>query len=162
MWLVALASFVLGAISDWCDGFIARRWGLVTDLGKLLDPLADKILVCSGFIFMCVEGFCPAWVVACIVCREFLVTGLRQAALEKGEVIPADNMGKWKTTFQLIYIILTLVYLAFFQQELVGRVIAFVMPWGGGWWFFLSGAVFLTVASGISYLLRARYLFSSP
>ena len=110
---IALSAFVLGAISDWLDGYLARRMGLVTSLGKLLDPLADKILVCSGFVYLSAKGLCPVWVTALILCREFLVTGIRQIAIEEGKVIAADQLGKWKTTFQLTFIITALVYLTF-------------------------------------------------
>ena len=73
---IALVAFILAAISDWLDGYLARRMQLVTSLGKLLDPLADKILVCAGFVFLSAEGFAPVWVTSLILAREFLVTGI--------------------------------------------------------------------------------------
>lgn len=157
---IALAAFVLGAISDWLDGYLARRMGLVTSLGKLLDPLADKILVCSGFVYLSAEGLCPVWVTALILSREFLVTGIRQIALEEGKVIAADKLGKWKTTFQLIFIITALVYLTFESVQSTNPVVTALQ--------FLSDkehllfplslwpAVVLTVVSGWSYFWKSR------
>ena len=106
-----LVLFVVAAISDFVDGYLARKMGLVTPLGKLMDPLADKILVSAAFIFFTERGLCPVWVTALIIGREFLVTGLRQIAIEAGQVLAADNLGKWKTTFQLAYLITGLIWL---------------------------------------------------
>lgn len=157
---IALAAFVLGAISDWLDGYLARRMNLVTSLGKLLDPLADKILVCSGFVYLSAEGLCPVWATALIICREFLVTGIRQIAVEKGTVLAADGLGKWKTTFQLIFIITALVYLTFESIDSENWLIVTLQ--------YLSNkehllfplslwpAVALTVVSGLSYFWGAR------
>ena len=106
---IALVTFSVAAATDWLDGYLARKMGLVTPLGKLLDPLADKILVCAAFVFFSAQpvgGYhCPVWVTALIIAREFLVTGLRQIAVEAGHVLAADRLGKWKTTFQLIFCI---------------------------------------------------------
>tara|TARA_B110000285_G_scaffold1176_3_gene1241 strand:- start:1863 stop:2450 length:588 start_codon:yes stop_codon:yes gene_type:complete len=157
---IALSAFVLGAISDWLDGYLARRMGLVTSLGKLLDPLADKILVCSGFVYLSAKGLCPVWVTALILCREFLVTGIRQIAIEEGKVIAADQLGKWKTTFQLIFIITALVYLTFEPVESNNSLITglqylshkdhLLFPLS------LWPAVALTVISGWSYFWKSK------
>ncbi len=157
---IALAAFVLGAISDWLDGYLARRMGLVTSLGKLLDPLADKILVCSGFVYLSAEGLCPVWVTALIICREFLVTGIRQIAVEEGQVIAADNLGKWKTTFQLTFIITALVYLTFESVDSTNPLVTglqylshkdhLLFPLS------LWPAVVLTVVSGWSYFWKSK------
>ncbi|MGB0991141.1 MAG: CDP-diacylglycerol--glycerol-3-phosphate 3-phosphatidyltransferase [Akkermansiaceae bacterium] len=157
---IALTAFVLGAISDWLDGYLARKMNLVTSLGKLLDPLADKILVCSGFVYLSAKGLCPVWVTALIICREFLVTGIRQIAVEKGTVIAADSLGKWKTTFQLVFIITALVYLTFHEVVLDHSVVKFFQYLSDKdhWLFPLSlwPAVALTVISGLSYFWNAR------
>ena len=157
---IALSAFVLGAISDWLDGYLARRMGLVTSLGKLLDPLADKILVCSGFVYLSAKGLCPVWVTALILCREFLVTGIRQIAIEEGKVIAADQLGKWKTTFQLTFIITALVYLTFKPVESNNSLVAglqylshkdhLLFPLS------LWPAVALTVISGWSYFWKSK------
>lgn len=157
---IALSAFVLGAISDWLDGYLARRMGLVTSLGKLLDPLADKILVCSGFVYLSAKGLCPVWVTALILCREFLVTGIRQIAIEEGKVIAADQLGKWKTTFQLTFIITALVYLTFELVESNNSLVTglqylshkdhLLFPLS------LWPAVALTVISGWSYFWKSK------
>ncbi|MBN8459674.1 MAG: CDP-diacylglycerol--glycerol-3-phosphate 3-phosphatidyltransferase [Verrucomicrobia bacterium] len=109
---IALVAFVIAAISDWFDGHFARKYGMVTPLGKLLDPLADKVLVCSAFVYLSAMGFCPVWVTVLILAREFLITGLRQIAVEAGQVLAADRLGKWKTGLQLTYCITCLVWFA--------------------------------------------------
>ena len=157
---IALAAFVLGAISDWLDGYLARKMNLVTSLGKLLDPLADKILVCSGFVYLSAEGLCPVWVTALIICREFLVTGIRQIAVEKGRVMAADGLGKWKTAFQLTFIITALVHLTF-AKVCVDNVFVKLLKYlsdPSNWLIPISlwAAVVLTVVSGISYFWNAR------
>lgn len=110
-WL-AMVAFVIAAISDWFDGYFARKYGMVTPLGKLLDPVADKVLVCSAFVYLSARGFCPVWITVLIVAREFLITGLRQIAVEAGQVLAADRLGKWKTGLQLTYCITCLVWFA--------------------------------------------------
>lgn len=110
-WL-ALTAFVIAAISDWFDGYFARKYGMVTPLGKLLDPLADKVLVCSAFVYLSARGLCPVWITVVILAREFLITGLRQIAVEAGQVLAADRLGKWKTGLQLTFCITCLVWIA--------------------------------------------------
>ena len=110
-WL-AMVSFVIAAISDWFDGYFARKYGMVTPLGKLLDPVADKVLVCSAFVYLSARGVCPVWITVVILAREFLITGLRQIAVEAGVVLAADRLGKWKTGLQLTYCITCLVWFA--------------------------------------------------
>lgn len=160
-YLVALLAFVLAAISDWLDGYLARKMALVTSLGKLMDPLADKILVSSAFVFFTAKGLCPVWVTAVIIGREFLVTGLRQIAIEKGVVMAADRLGKWKTTFQLAYGITALIWLMFEKVDDRGGA-AFswlhriAMPDGVLFSVFLWGALALTVLSGLNYVTKSR------
>jgi CDP-diacylglycerol---glycerol-3-phosphate 3-phosphatidyltransferase len=160
-----LVLFVVAAVSDFVDGYLARKMGLVTPLGKLMDPLADKILVSAAFVFFTEQKLCPVWVTALIIGREFLVTGLRQIAIEAGQVLAADHLGKWKTTFQLAYLITGLVWLT-------GEKARGVLPgvellkhlarpmWEGGWLqpIFLWAAVALTVVSGWNYLWNSRNL----
>jgi len=157
---IALVAFCLGAISDWLDGYLARKMNLVTSLGKLLDPLADKILVSAGFVYLSAKGLCPVWVTALIICREFLVTGIRQIAVEKGTVIAADSLGKWKTTFQLVFIITALTHLTFLKVDSQIWIVKFLQYLSNPehWLFPLSlwPAVVLTVVSGYSYFWKSR------
>lgn len=169
---IALIVFVLAAISDYLDGYLARKLNKVTSLGKLLDPLADKILTCIGFIYITWVSvsnpdvtLCPFWVTCVIISREFLVTGLRQLAVEQGNVIAADKLGKWKTTFQLAFQIGVLTQLALGSHlsdntsltkvfTLIVDPDHYVIP-ACLWISFL-----LTVWSGYNYVWSNRKLFS--
>ncbi|MBQ1419852.1 MAG: CDP-diacylglycerol--glycerol-3-phosphate 3-phosphatidyltransferase, partial [Desulfovibrio sp.] len=91
--LAALA-FILASITDWLDGYIARSCHMVSNMGKFLDPLADKVLICSVLIMLVMLGWAPAWVVIVIVSRELIVTGLRTIAIDEGIVLAADRYGK--------------------------------------------------------------------
>lgn len=162
--VVALVSFSVAAATDWLDGYLARKMGLVTSLGKLLDPLADKILVCAAFVFFSaqpVDGYhSPVWVTSLIIAREFLVTGLRQIAVEAGQVLAADRLGKWKTTFQLTFCITGLVWLTFRDSigGIGGMLADLARP--DGWLMPVSLwlAVALTLISGANYLWNGRRL----
>jgi len=165
---IGLGLFVLAAASDWLDGWLARKMGLVTPLGKLMDPLADKILVSAAFIFLTEKGLCPVWVTALIIGREFLVTGLRQIAIEAGQVLAADRLGKWKTGLQLTFCITGLVWLTLLPHENEGGVIEFfrtlTKPASEGGWVMpisLWLAVALTVISGSNYVWSGRGLLKS-
>lgn len=154
---VALWAFIIGAISDFFDGYLARKYGMVTNLGKLLDPLADKIMVCAAFIYLSSVGMCPFWVTVVIIFREFLVTGLRQIVALRGEALAADRLGKWKTGLQLGFCIACLVHLAYGGN--LPEPLRFLSIGVGGEWcraFFLWGCLFLTVWSGAHYLVRGR------
>ncbi len=161
---IALGAFVIAAASDFMDGYLARRMGLVTPLGKLLDPLADKVLVCSAFVWLSVSGLCPLWVTVLILAREFLVTGLRQIAVEAGRVMSADRLGKWKTGLQLTFCITCLVWLALPAAPVDP-------PWLRGFHRLVSPggllqplslwlALLLTLVSGWNYLRDCRGLLT--
>ena len=109
--LGALVLVIFATITDWLDGKIARKYNSSTNLGKLLDPLADKLLVSSAFVAFVDLKLFPSWLIIIILCREFLVTGLRTLAASEGKIIAADRWGKHKTGWQLATIITTLVYL---------------------------------------------------
>ncbi len=159
---IALISFVIAAISDFVDGWLARKLGLVTPMGKLLDPLADKILVGAAFVYLSAEGFCPVWVTVMILAREFLVTGLRQIAMEAGQVLAADNLGKWKTGLQLTFCITCLVWFCFGPlpagNPLVDLIRYLSKP--DGWLIPVSLwlALGLTLLSGWNYMWASRNL----
>lgn len=105
----ALIVFVVASLTDMLDGKIARKYHLVTDFGKFADPLADKLLVTSAFVWFVEVGVMPAWICFIILAREFIVTGLRIVAIEKGRVIAAGMLGKIKTTIQMVSIVLILI-----------------------------------------------------
>ena len=103
--VIALVIFLLAAITDYWDGYFARKWGMVTSFGKLMDPLADKMLVASALVALAARQELSAWVVVIVLCREFLVTGLRQLAIENGSgIISASIWGKLKTVIQMTMI----------------------------------------------------------
>ena len=102
--LVAMLIFIFAALTDMFDGMMARRQGVVTSMGKFLDPLADKLLINSILIMLVGLNWLPAWMVILIVAREILVTGIRAIAADQGVVVPADNFGKLKTVFQILAI----------------------------------------------------------
>jgi len=125
--LAALA-FIFVALTDWLDGYIARRDNLVSNMGKFLDPLADKVLICSVLIMFVELDWAPAWVVIIIVCRELIVTGLRALAIDEGIVLAADKFGKAKTIFQIIAIVPLMIHYPVFGVLIwpIGEVLLYV------------------------------------
>ena len=107
---ISLALFVVASVTDWFDGYLARKNNLVTNFGKFMDPLADKLLVCSAMIFMIELNRLPAWFVIIIIGREFIISGFRLIAAENGIVIAANYWGKFKTASQMIMIILLILH----------------------------------------------------
>lgn len=101
----AALAFIFASLTDWADGYVARRSNMVTSMGKFLDPLADKVLICSVLIMFVKLGWAPAWVVIIMVCRELVVTGLRTIAIDEGIVLAADKFGKAKTILQIFAIV---------------------------------------------------------
>ncbi len=161
---IALVAFVIAAISDWFDGYFARKLGMVTPLGKLLDPVADKVLVCSAFVYISATGLCPVWITVLIMAREFLITGLRQIAIEAGQVLAADRLGKWKTGFQLAYCITCLVW---FATDALGsnNPLCWLLHFlaNPAWWLtpvFQWLALALTLISGWNYIWSNRALLT--
>ena len=106
---IAVGIFIVASLTDLLDGKIARKYNLVTDFGKFMDPLADKLLVCSAMICLIEMGRLSAWIVIVIISREFIISGFRLIAAEQGIVIAASYWGKFKTTFQMIAVILMIV-----------------------------------------------------
>lgn len=154
---LALWAFIIAAVTDFLDGYLARKYHVVSDFGKLMDPLADKILVCAAYIYLTWAGACPFWACIIIVFREFLVTGIRQIALTRDYVMAADWCGKWKTGFQLAFCIAALVppaYAGNLPEPLCslsigvsGEILRIVLLWG---------SIILTLWSGANYCLQAR------
>ncbi len=155
--LIALICFALATFSDFLDGYLARKLNLVTSLGKLLDPLADKILVAAAFIHLTALELCPVWITSVIIAREFLVTGLRQIAVEQGQVIPADKLGKWKTTLQLTFCLAALTWLLVAQLP---NNFLYPLTHPQGWLIRITlyGALLLTALSGFNYTWKGRHL----
>ena len=159
----ALLVFSLAAITDFLDGYLARKNNLVTNFGKLMDPLADKVLMCAGFVLLTRLELIPAWMVVVILAREFMVTGLRLLASAEGVVLAAENLGKYKTTIQIVTIIYFLLYLAseeawlrflhpMFDAFYLGpEYLGMVLNWG---------SLVLTLWSGVSYVSKNRALLS--
>jgi len=140
------AVFCAAMSTDWFDGRLARRHGRTSPLGSLLDPIADKVLVLGMLVMLVGQHVVPAWMVAAIVVREVLITGLRQAAIERGIVIAARDLGKLKTWAQAI------------AAGLGGFAAAGAWGTGVAWWSLLV-AVALTWASGVDYARSAPALF---
>ena len=155
---VALFLFILGSITDYADGYIARRDGLVTDFGKLMDPLVDKIMVAGAFI--CLINPCiPAWAVVVIISREFLITGLRLLAASNGIILPAEALGKHKTGWQIATVIFFLLLMAVREFPALGLSPALLDKAQTGLGTPLIGvALGLTLYSGIGYLWKNRAL----
>ncbi|MBD1224234.1 CDP-diacylglycerol--glycerol-3-phosphate 3-phosphatidyltransferase [Virgibacillus halodenitrificans] len=135
--------FIFASVTDWVDGFYARKYNLVTNLGKFLDPLADKLLVSAALILLVEMGFAPAWVVIIIISREFAVTGLRLVAAGEGFVLAAGSMGKLKTATQMIAIAALLLHN--FPFSYIG------FPFGT---LMLYVALFFTIVSGVDYFIK--------
>ena len=162
---LALALFIAGGMSDFLDGYIARRDKLITNFGILMDPLADKIMVCSAFIAFVGLNWIPAWMVVIIVARELAITGLRLLAASKNVVLAAEGYGKHKTVSQIVAIISILVLHSYKQWGEIGQAIFGFhlignVPWVN-WFTPLAKwvAVILTFVSGWLYLWRNRALY---
>ncbi len=139
---IALAIFILASVTDLLDGFIARKYHLVTNFGKFMDPLADKLLVCAAMICLVEMGRLAAWVVVVIMSREFVISGFRVVASDNGIVIAASYWGKFKTVFQMVMICLLI-------ADLGG---AFVILEQASIWIALA----LTIISMVDYLLKNK------
>ncbi len=139
--------FSAAAITDFFDGYYARQKGLVSDFGKVMDPIADKLLVSSTFIMLVSHGWVPAWIVCVIIGREIAVTGLRNIIAEKGEDVSASNLGKYKTGFQIAAIIPLVIHFSYIgiNFHAIGTV-------------FLWASLVFTIWSGADYFIKYRRL----
>lgn len=171
---LGLLLFIVASVTDWLDGWLARTKYGVSSFGKLMDPLADKVLVTVALVSFVEIRFdlaypasplVPAFLVVPVLIREFMVTGLRLLAVEKGEVISAGPMGKWKTALQMTAIIFTLFCLAV-VEDFLGNVdpelltsIEFTLHWII--WILMAAATILTLISGAEYFIKHHSLFTS-
>ena len=141
---IALGIFITASLTDLLDGKIAREYNLVTNFGKLMDPLADKMLVSAALICLTAMGRLEAWIVIVIISREFIISGLRQIAADNGIVIAASYWGKYKTTFQMVMICLLIADIG--ALVIITRVITWI-------------AVALTIVSLGDYMVKNRQVF---
>lgn len=152
---IAAGIFILISATDWLDGYLARSRGEVTDFGKFMDPLADKILVVAALMALIELDALPSWVALIIVAREFIVSGVRMVAASKGEVIAASWYGKFKTVFQMIAIVLFTIKDGYMEGPFSAAM--------GDWlwvlsWVVMIIALVLTVVSMLDYIAKARHL----
>ena len=141
----AILVFSLASLTDMLDGKIARKYNLVTNFGKFMDPIADKLLVCSAMICLVEKGALPAWIVIIIIGREFIISGFRLVASDKGVVIAASYWGKFKTTFQMLMVIVIIfnINLQLGWLNILGTILIYV-------------ALVLTVVSLIDYIAKNK------
>ena len=141
--IIAAAIFILASLTDLLDGKIARKYNLVTNFGKFMDPLADKLLVCAAMLCLIETGQLAAWIVIVIISREFIISGFRLVAADNGVVIAASYWGKFKTTFQMLMVIVLILNFDNCYFQLLGTVLTYI-------------ALVLTVVSLIDYLWKNR------
>jgi CDP-diacylglycerol---glycerol-3-phosphate 3-phosphatidyltransferase len=147
----AAALFAAASVTDWLDGYLARRMGIVTVFGKFLDPIADKLIVMAALIMILPFDRVPAWMVLVILGREIIITGLRGIASTEGIVIPASNLGKFKTIFQLVAIIGLLLHYDYHWFFSIDHPLLVVNMHHVGM-FYLWIATVITIWSGVDYL----------
>ena len=157
----ALAIFLIAGLTDFIDGEIARRYGVITNFGKLMDPLVDKIMMAAAFISLVPLKAVPAWAATTVVARDFLITGLRLMASAKGRILPAESLGKQKTSWQIITVIFFLALLSMPELRYANET--------STWWVrarYEAGPVLvwitvaLTVYSGLGFTWRNRELIA--
>ena len=140
---IALVIFIVASLTDFLDGKIARKYNLVTNFGKFMDPLADKLLVCSAMIALVDQGRIPAWIVIIIIAREFIISGFRLVAADNGSVIAARYWGKFKTVFQMLMVIVLILDIPNPFFAVLGTVLTYI-------------ALALTVVSLIDYIAKNK------
>ena len=140
---IAVAIFIVASLTDLLDGKIARKYNLVTNFGKFMDPLADKLLVCSAMICLIQTGALDAWIVVVIIAREFIISGFRLIASDNGVVIAASYWGKFKTTFQMIMVIVLILNIPHPVFQIMGTVLIYI-------------SLILTVVSLVDYIVKNK------
>lgn len=145
--IIALALFAVASITDFFDGYLARKHNLITDFGKVMDPLADKVLVISALVVMVYLRYIPSWMSIVVIFREFLISGIRIVVAAKGEVIAANKLGKYKTTSQMIVIMILILF---------GKEYPTIMNINS---YLMMIPVVLTIWSGIEYINITKHYF---
>lgn len=157
----ALVIFVIAGLTDLIDGEIARRYGVITNFGKLMDPLVDKIMMAAAFISLVPLKAVPAWAATTVVARDFLITGLRLMASAKGRVLPAELLGKQKTSWQIITVIFFLGLFSASELRFADeRSMWWLRAWNQAGPILVWITVALTVYSGLGYAWRNRELIA--
>ena len=144
---IATVIFVIASLTDMLDGKIARKYNLITNFGKFMDPLADKLLVCSAMICLIQTGQLASWIVIIIIAREFIISGFRLVASDNGVVIAASYWGKFKTTFQMLMVIVLLLNIQNTLFQVLGTVLTYI-------------ALILTIVSLVDYIAKNKDVFS--
>jgi CDP-diacylglycerol--glycerol-3-phosphate 3-phosphatidyltransferase len=165
---LALVLFIVAGITDYVDGEIARRYQFVTNFGKLMDPLVDKVMIASAFISLValptknIPGAVPAWAAIVIVAREFLITGLRLMASSQGQVLPSESLGKHKTSWQIVTVIFFLLLLSTRELNYADNASRW---WLDAWSYGGAALVWITVAltlySGLRYAWKHRAVIAT-
>lgn len=160
---LAFVLFVIGALTDWADGYVARKQGIISNFGKLMDALTDKVYMVGLFISLLAAGILPDWtlpLLLLILAREFLITGLRLVAASSGVVLAAEKSGKHKTVSQIVAAILLLLAEAVYQDfgEWFAPWVGDALYWGG--LVFFGIATLLTVSSGTQYMVKYWSVFT--
>ena len=157
----ALVIFLVAGLTDFVDGEIARRYGVITNFGKLMDPLVDKIMVAAAFISLVPLKAVPAWAATTVVARDFLITGLRLMASAKGRILPAESLGKQKTSWQIVTIVFFLALLSIAELQYAGETSTWwVRAWGEAGPVLVWITVALTIYSGLAFAWRNRDLLA--
>lgn len=144
---IAAVIFFVAASTDAVDGYLARKNNLVTNFGKFMDPIADKLLVCSALICFVELSLVPAWIIIIIIAREFIISGFRLVASDNGVVIAASWWAKFKTIFQMIMCVLLIVHLDFSWYHVLEQIFIYI-------------SLFLTVVSLADYIVKNRHILS--
>ncbi|KFZ27142.1 MAG: CDP-diacylglycerol--glycerol-3-phosphate 3-phosphatidyltransferase [Candidatus Izimaplasma bacterium HR2] len=147
LWYIVPGLFVIASITDFIDGYVARKYDLVTTFGKFIDPLADKLLVMTALLLLTVEGIIPVWIVITILSREFIVTGIRLVAAPTGKVIAASKLGKYKTATTMVALVILLMFKFDEAFEFYGMILLYI-------------GLVLTVVSGIEYFWKNRHIIA--
>ncbi|MFH1783036.1 MAG: CDP-diacylglycerol--glycerol-3-phosphate 3-phosphatidyltransferase [Candidatus Omnitrophota bacterium] len=152
----ALALFTAACITDYYDGFIARKYNLVTSFGKLMDPIADKILILGAFLSFVEMKIVPAWMVIIIISRELVITGIRILALSQKKVLQAEVAGKHKTISQMAAVISILIFLVIRDS---GFAFRYIMLYTKAVYLLMLITVGMTLASGMAFMIRNKSIF---